>query len=156
MPVPVYHPTFMDQVLRLLRAKCRYCHHLKMSRKEVNRYLCKLRLIQHGLLGAAEEVDNIEVSQTKDEENTSGSEEESDVDSVIRRRNAFVKRIIKAAKADPWEWKREKNEAVAEARRTVVKAFMKAITTGRVRQERKTRMGLSKSWRRKRDCFGKI
>jgi DNA-directed RNA polymerase I subunit RPA1 len=103
-----------------------------MSRKEVNRYICKLRLIQQGLLSAAEEVDNIEISQAKDEENTSGSEEESAVDSVIRRRNAFVKKTIKAAKADPWEWRREKNEAVAEARRTIVKAFMKAISTGKV------------------------
>ncbi|KAG0651634.1 DNA-directed RNA polymerase I largest subunit [Hyphodiscus hymeniophilus] len=132
LPVPVYHPTFMDQILRLLRAKCVYCHQLKMSRKEVNRYQCKLRLIQHGLLGAAEEVDNIEVSQTK-EDNTSDSENsESAADSVIRRRNAFVKRNIKAAKADPWEWKREKNETVAEARRSIVKAFMKAITAGKL------------------------
>lgn len=132
MPVPVYHPIFMDQVLRLLRAKCKYCHHLKMSRKEVNRYLCKLRLIQHGLLGAAEEVENIEVSQTKDEEDVSDSGEESAVDGVIRRRNAFVKKMIKAAKADPWEWKREKNDAVAEARRNIVKTFMKVITAGKV------------------------
>lgn len=135
LPVPVYHPTFMDQLLRLLRAKCAYCHHLKLSRKEVNRYLCKLRLFQHGLLGPAQEIDNIEVSQSKDAEASGGSsesEEESAVDSVIRRRNAFVKKSIKAAKATPWEWKREKNEGVAEARRAVVKSFMKAITTGKV------------------------
>ena len=122
----------MDQVLRLLRAKCKYCHQLKMSRKEVNRYVCKLRLIQHGLLSAAEEVENIEVSQAKDEEDASGSEEESAVDNVMRRRNAFVKKMIKAAKADQWEWKHKKNEAVAEARRTIVKAFMRAITAGKL------------------------
>jgi DNA-directed RNA polymerase I subunit RPA1 len=104
-----------------------------MSRKEVNKYLCKLRLIQHGLLSAAEEIDNIEVSQTQDAgDGTSESEEESAVGSVIRRRNAFIKKAIKLAKASSWEWKREKNEGVADARRVVVKAFMKAITASRV------------------------
>lgn len=134
LPVPVYHPTFMDQLLRLLRAKCAYCHHLKLSRKEVNRYFCKLRLIQHGLLGPAEEIDNIEISQNKEAEASAGSsdsEEESAVDNVIRRRNAFVKKSIKAAKASSWEWKREKNEGVAEARRIVVKSFLKAINAGK-------------------------
>ncbi|KUJ23101.1 beta and beta-prime subunits of DNA dependent RNA-polymerase [Mollisia scopiformis] len=134
LPAPVYHPTFMDQLLRLLRSKCAYCHHLKMSRKEVNRYMCKLRLVQHGLLGAAEEIDNIEIIEKK-EDAASGEDsddgEESAMDVIIRRRNAFVKKSIKAAKATAWEWKREKNEGVAEARRTVVKAFLKAITASK-------------------------
>ncbi|TVY75599.1 DNA-directed RNA polymerase I subunit rpa1 [Lachnellula suecica] len=103
-----------------------------MSRKEVNRYSCKLRLIQHGLLGAAEEVENIEVAQPKDGGDSSSDEEaESAVDSVIRRRNAFVKKSIKAAKESPWEWQREKNEGVAEARRVVIKAFLKQITASK-------------------------
>ncbi|TAQ83929.1 hypothetical protein B7494_g7741 [Chlorociboria aeruginascens] len=127
LPVPVYHPTFMDQLLRLLRSKCVYCHRLRMSRKEINGYLCKLRLIQHGLLSAMEEIDNIEISQTQKGEDSSDSQDDSSADGVIRRRNAFVKKAIKAAKSSPWEWKREKNEGVAEARRTTVKAFMKAI-----------------------------
>lgn len=104
-----------------------------MPRQEVNRYLCKLRLLQHGLLGATEEIDNIEVMKSQD--NGSGgsdSDEDSAADTVIRRRNAFVKESVKAAKASPWEWEREKNEGVAEARRIVVKAFLKAITLGKV------------------------
>ena len=122
----------MDQLLRLLRAKCAYCNHLKISRKEVNKYRCKLRLIQHGLLSAAEDVENIVESKTEETgDGNNLSEEESVADSVIRRRNAFVKKAIKSAKASSWEWKREKNEGVAEARRVVVKAFMKAITANR-------------------------
>ncbi|PBP23235.1 beta and beta-prime subunits of DNA dependent RNA-polymerase [Diplocarpon rosae] len=134
LPVPVYHPTFMDQLLRLLQSKCNYCHSFRMSRKEVNRYLCKLRLIQHGLLGPAEEIDNIEISQVNGEEassRSSESEEESAPDNVIRRRNVFVKKSIKAAKTSPWDWRREKNGGVAEARRMVIKSFMKAINTGK-------------------------
>lgn len=123
----------MSQVVRLLRAKCYYCHHLKMSRKEVNRYLCKLRLIQHGLLSEAEQIDTIEVSQDKDEGNDSDdSEGEPTTDAIIRQRNAFVKRAIKAAKGSSWEWKREKNEGVAEARRFVVKDFLKNINAGKI------------------------
>jgi DNA-directed RNA polymerase I subunit RPA1 len=122
----------MDQALRLLRAKCAYCHHFKMSRKDINGYLCKLRLIQHGLLSAAKDIDNIEVSNTQEKESSSDSEEESAVDIVMRRRNAFVRASIKASKANPWEWKGEKNEGVADARRTVVKSFLKAITVGKV------------------------
>ncbi|CCU82237.1 DNA-directed RNA polymerase I [Blumeria hordei DH14] len=133
LPVPLYHPIFMDQVLRLLRAKCAYCHHLKMSRKEVNRYLCKLRLLQHGLIVAAEELDNIDVALGKKdgEAAISESEEYSPEETVIRRRNQFVKKSVKAAKINPWEWKREKNEAVADVRRTLVKNFFKDITAGR-------------------------
>jgi DNA-directed RNA polymerase I subunit RPA1 len=123
----------MDQLLRLLRAKCTYCHYLKMSRKEVNRYLCKLRLLQQGLLGAAEDIDHIEVTQSQDAgDGSSESEEESADDNVIRRRNSFVKKTIKASRATPWAWEREKNEGVAEARRVVIKAFLKSITTGKV------------------------
>lgn len=133
LPVPVYHPTFFDQVLRLLRSKCVYCHHLKMSRKEVNRYICKLRLIQHGLLNAAEEIDNIEISQDKSasDDDSGRSEEESAVDKIIQRRNHFVKRAIKAARTSPWEWDTEKNEGVAQARRNVVKDFLKSIVAGK-------------------------
>jgi DNA-directed RNA polymerase I subunit RPA1 len=132
LPVPVYHPTFMGQLLRLLRGKCKYCHHLRMSRKEVNRYLCKLRLVQHGLVSAAEEIDNIDVAPKQDfGDGSSESDEESVADSVIRRRNTFVRKAIKVAKEYSWDRKREKNEAVADARREIVKAFMKSIAGGK-------------------------
>ena len=91
--------------------------------------MCKLRLIQHGLLDAAEEIDNIEVSvdQGAEASGSDSEEEESAIDVVIRRRNAFTKQQIKAAKNDPWDWSKEKNEGVADARRDVVKAFLKLI-----------------------------
>ncbi|RDW85717.1 DNA-directed RNA polymerase subunit [Coleophoma crateriformis] len=152
LPVPVYHPTFMDQLLRLVRSKCVYCHHLKLARKQVNRYLCKLRLIQHGLLVAAEEIDNIEVSQSKVGEEKSGgegsdSEEESDADAVIRRRSAFVKQQIKEARSAAWEWSKEKHEGVAEARRMIIKDFMKNITVGKSCQNCQ---GISPTYRKDR------
>ncbi|RKF71919.1 DNA-directed RNA polymerase I subunit rpa1 [Golovinomyces cichoracearum] len=132
LPVPLYHPVLMDQLLRLLRAKCAYCHHLKMSRNDVNRYLSKLKLIQNGLLHLVEDIDNIEaLLQTKKVGAESDSDRESSVESVIRRRNQFVKKSIKSARKNQWNWSTEKNEGVAEMRRSVVKNFLKSITTGR-------------------------
>lgn len=74
-------------------------------------------------------MDNIEVSMNKgaEESGSDSEEEESAVDVVIRRRNAFVKQSIKAARNEPWNWNQEKNEGVADARREVVKAFLKLI-----------------------------
>ena len=131
LPVPVYHPTFMEQALRLLRAQCGYCHHLKLSKKETHRYLCKLRLLQYGLLAAAEDIDSIEVLKGEEEGSASASDEESAIEITICKRNAFVKRCIKFARIAPWEWKCEKNEGVAETRRLVIRDFMKAITMGK-------------------------
>ncbi|KFY46066.1 hypothetical protein V494_00630 [Pseudogymnoascus sp. VKM F-4513 (FW-928)] len=136
LPVPVYHPTFMDQLLRLLRAKCGYCHHFKMSRKDVNLYYCKLRLIQAGLLSASEEVDNIDLVAKKaaaveQEDESSDSGEDNEVETTIKQRLTFVKKAIREAKATPWDWKLEKNEGVAEARREVIKNFLKSITVSK-------------------------
>ncbi|KAI6249121.1 DNA-directed RNA polymerase I subunit rpa1 [Erysiphe necator] len=133
LPVPLYHPIFMDQLLRLLRAKCAYCHYLKISRKEVNRYQCKLKLVQHGLLSAVEEVDNIDIISNK--KNNKGSENESDEDSqvasVIRRRNLFVKKCIRESGNNLFDWMKEKNEGVMEARRVLIKGFFKDIVSSR-------------------------
>ncbi|KAI0591603.1 DNA-directed RNA polymerase [Pyrenophora tritici-repentis] len=49
LPVPVYHLTFMDQLLRLLRGTCAYCHHTKLARTTINEFVSKLRLIRCGL-----------------------------------------------------------------------------------------------------------
>lgn len=149
----------MDQLLRLLRAKCVYCHHFKMSRKDVNLYLCKLRLIQHGLLGAAQELDNIDLVAKKaaavEVEAAASSDSDSDdnngVSATIRQRLAFVKKAIKEARAAHWEWSREKNEGVAEARREVIKSFLKSITVSRICSNCK---GISPGFRK--DRFVKI
>ena len=146
----------MDQALRLLRAQCIYCHHFRMTRQEINRYHCKLRLIQHGLLSAADEVDNIDLVAKKavatEAENASDdSDEEDGVNATIRQRLAFVKKAIKDAKEAPWEWNREKNEGVADARREVIKAFMKEISK---KSRCATCKGISPSYRK--DRFVKI
>ncbi|MCJ1357129.1 MAG: hypothetical protein MMC33_007125 [Icmadophila ericetorum] len=139
LPVPVYHPTFMDQLLRLLRAQCVYCHHLKLIPQEVNRYACKLRLIRFGLLEEAEELENI---QTKDNSATgnvpngsemdvdeTSNEDEAAPQQIIRRRTEFVNQAIKDAGGKGYlaAVARQKIEAVSGIRRAVVKEFLAAV-----------------------------
>ena len=132
----------MDQLLRLLRAKCAYCSHLKLHPAEVNRFSCKLKLIRYGLLKEAEDLEEIQLkSKTiktaggggSDEEPESGESEEEDADSLIKRRNDFVKRSIKnAGGRKRRSLEVEKVEAVSEERRAVIKEFLGVVTKGRV------------------------
>ena len=129
----------MDQLLRLLRAQCVYCHHLKLIPQEVNRYACKLRLIRFGLLEEAEELENI---QTKDNSATgnvpngsemdvdeTSNEDEAAPQQIIRRRTEFVNQAIKDAGGKGYlaAVARQKIEAVSGIRRAVVKEFLAAV-----------------------------
>ncbi|GAB7360844.1 hypothetical protein MBLNU230_g0830t1 [Neophaeotheca triangularis] len=137
LPVHCYHPTFLDQVLRLLRATCIYCNRLKMSRVAVNRFVCKLKLLRWGLLKACEDLDDIHVSSKtnsggggagggSDAESIS-DEDESDANDLIQKREAFVNKTIKAAKADG-SATAAKTEATTSVRKAVISEFMGAIT----------------------------
>ncbi|KAJ9118268.1 hypothetical protein QFC22_004179 [Naganishia vaughanmartiniae] len=50
LPVPVYHPLFMNQAYGLLRSICMYCHKFKMPEIVLKKYIARLRLLDHGLL----------------------------------------------------------------------------------------------------------
>jgi len=107
-----------------------------MSRRDVNLYLCKLRLIQHGLLGAAEELENISDSTQhsaalEGDPDSQEPEDGTSAENIINRRHEYVRRSLKEAEKARWNWNREKNEGVAEARREVIKSFLKAITMGK-------------------------
>ena len=130
----------MDQALRLLRAKCAYCSHLKLPAVEINRFVCKLRLLQYGLIQESQEIENIHLAKKQPTDvaamgtDSSGDEdEESDPDVLVERRNEFVKRAIKQAGGKMFmkEIAGDKVEAAAEERRTVIKEFLSVITTGR-------------------------
>ncbi|KZF25200.1 DNA-directed RNA polymeras-like protein I subunit [Xylona heveae TC161] len=163
LPVPVYHPMFMDQLLRLLRAKCVYCHHFKLARIEVHRFCCKLKLIRHGLLNEAEELENISLvpkgsktsrNQDGGDIEAAGSDSEGeDAESLMRRRNEFVRSCIKQAIGGirKSKWVGEKTEAVAEERRIVSKEFLATITKGK---KCSNCQGVSPSYRK--DRYSKI
>ena len=108
MPVPCYHPTFMDQVLRLLRSCCIYCGKLKMSRIHVNRYICKLKLVKYGLVKELAELDDLTVQVLNKGKTAAASESEDDDDdetlgdgkALIDARERFVKRSIARAREE--------------------------------------------------------
>ncbi|KAH7119114.1 DNA-directed RNA polymerase-like protein I subunit [Dendryphion nanum] len=129
LPVPVYHLTFMDQLLRLLRGACHYCHHFRLSRTRTHEFVCKLRLIRAGLVEEAQNIDDsinlFAKSKRGAADNDSDSEKE--VDDAIDQRNEYVKRAMKRAGVS----KRtigEKNESTTDARRQVIKEFLSEIT----------------------------
>ncbi|OLN92167.1 DNA-directed RNA polymerase I subunit [Colletotrichum chlorophyti] len=139
LPVPVYHPIFLDQVLRLLRSQCVYCKGFRMRHREINRYSCKLRLLQHGLLHEAHLVDAIgeELKGLAlpdvpvDYESEAEEEGKSTVDNVIGAREAFVRQSLKAHKLSLGEVRKGKHEGSIEMRRELIKDFMTQITKPR-------------------------
>lgn len=139
LPTPVYHPVFFDQMYRLLRSTCVYCHHLRLSRQEINLYTCKLRLIDAGLI---HESDGIElVGSTKTQRSDHGLStatdvgdvvedlEEEDTETIIRKRNKYVLKAIKMNRRVGLS--STQIMAVAQARRALVHAFLKDMIGGR-------------------------
>lgn len=127
---------YMDQVLRLLRAQCVYCHRLRMPRLEINRYACMLKLLQFGLVAEAETIRDMQQTGKAGRKNKGEgeditmidamSEEEEDPEDFMDRRNAFVRKSIRRFLARKEEIGPAglKSPAAAEARRALVKEFM--------------------------------
>ncbi|KAF2102253.1 beta and beta-prime subunits of DNA dependent RNA-polymerase [Rhizodiscina lignyota] len=165
LPVHVYHPNYMDQTLRLLNAQCIYCHRFRLSRVEANRFACKLRLLRHGLLNEAEQVDDLHLLGTFEKRykaagaptlalaEESSSDSDNDRDTVIEKRHTFVQRAIKLAGREGRraDLSSEKVEAIGQARRTVIKEFLWKISQVR---NCKSCQGISPKYRK--DRFAKI
>ncbi|KAL8734969.1 MAG: hypothetical protein Q9181_003001 [Wetmoreana brouardii] len=166
LPVPVYHVTYMNQLLILLRAKCEFCGHLKLNRVETNRFTCKLRLIHHGLLNESQQLENIRptaklhrdrvANGVDGDENTDEEEEEeeeSEITDLQQKRDEFVKHAIKNVNRERGTdgGTMEKVEAIAEERRIIVKSFLTAILKPKVCGQCQ---GVSRTFRR--DRFSKI
>ncbi|KAK3386921.1 hypothetical protein B0H63DRAFT_430722 [Podospora didyma] len=142
LPVPVYHPVFMDQVYRLLRAQCVYCHRFRMPRREIHRYACMLRLLQVGLLHEAQMVDSFADSEFGEEiydfrlqdvptvDHDEAEEEGNTVqDNTIRAREAYVRRVLQQHKStiNLGDIRQGKHEGASEMRRALVKQFLADI-----------------------------
>lgn len=105
-----------------------------MSRVQINTYVCKLRLLQYGLVDEAGVIDSMGTGKTdkkklKDEGSDSEDEDEED---LIERRNTYVKKCIREAQASgrlKSLMAGAKNPIATEQRRTVVKEFFKDIVS---------------------------
>jgi len=155
LPTPVYHPTFMDQCLRLLRAKCVFCHRLKTPRTEIHRYRCKLLLVDAGLLKEATEVDDIRGSPNDENANHTAevcSDAESDegfeTKEIERLREEFVQSHLKRVKAGAI--RQQSLEILVETRRGMIAEFFANIKQAKC----STCGGISPGYRK--DRFVKI
>ncbi|KAG0126700.1 hypothetical protein HOY82DRAFT_491376 [Tuber indicum] len=127
LPVPVYHPLFFDQMLKMLRSSCLYCFHFRMAKAEVNRFECKLKLIQYGLLVEAAELDDIHPNTRGEEEGEEGEFSGStEMEAFYAKREKFVakaiRRHLRSGGLDEG-----KVMSVAEERRKLVKEFLSTI-----------------------------
>ncbi|KAJ7094564.1 hypothetical protein B0H15DRAFT_830038 [Mycena belliarum] len=61
LPAPVFHPLFMGNMFNLLRDTCLFCHRFKISRPVLAKYVAKFRLLERGLLDAAQGVDELQI-----------------------------------------------------------------------------------------------
>ncbi|KAL2127035.1 hypothetical protein VTI74DRAFT_11438 [Chaetomium olivicolor] len=139
LPVPVYHPVFMDQAYRLLRAQCVYCYRFRLPRHEIHRYICILRLLQVGLIREAQMIDSFSVSELGEQlrnlrladvptvELDEAEEEGNNVhDSSMRTREAYVRQVLRdhRLKVNIGDIRKGKHEGAAEMRRAIIKEFL--------------------------------
>ncbi|KAF2823082.1 DNA-directed RNA polymeras-like protein I subunit [Ophiobolus disseminans] len=151
LPVPVYHLTFIDQLLRLLRGKCVYCHHFRLARVTINEFVSRLRLIRCGLVQEANEMhEHIDLQKGKtSKRNAEDSESDDDNEDIIGQRNNYVKRCMKRAGISKRDARsmREKNDTISDARRQVLKEFYAQVVAGR---NCKNCQGISPTYRKDR------
>lgn len=144
LPIPVYNPLFFSQMYILLRSACLYCYSFRLKALEVHRYVCKLRLLQHGLITECKAIDDlrlansdgdsenendeaIEVNKISDSSGIHTDKEKTskinDAD-LIRRRNKYVSNAIANAVSSSTG---QKTAAVLEERRHLIHEFMKLL-----------------------------
>ncbi|CAK5262993.1 unnamed protein product [Mycena citricolor] len=158
LPAPVFHPLFMGNMFNLFRDTCLFCHQFKMGRTILAKYVAKFRLLEHGLLDAAQGVDDIHLRvstraaapKEKKTKAKKGKSKKSDEDSsddeaggrivtvpgespaaFIKRLNMYVMLHLKRAS----DSKRDnyKDGLVYRARKELIAEFLKASSLSKCR-----------------------
>ena len=132
----------MPHLITLLNSKCAYCRHLKLHPGETHRIICKLRLVEYGLVEEADALDSITLEKEAKKIdgvygriNEEGPEAEDpgdkdDSEELKRRRNDHVKLAIEkdGERRRLENMERTKVESVAESRRSIIKELFAACT----------------------------
>ncbi|KAF8631582.1 hypothetical protein AX15_002332 [Amanita polypyramis BW_CC] len=146
LPVPVFHPLFMVHMYELLRGTCLFCHRFKMSRVVLCKYVAKLRLLERGLLEAAQGVDELRLvtqRRSKVAKNRGGNSDDEDAlneredveteetevpgeteDDFMRRINLYV--AVHLTRAPSSKRDDYKDVLVYQARKSIFNEFLKA------------------------------
>lgn len=119
-----------------MKGQCIYCHRFRLSRLQINGYVCKLKLLQYGLVEEAVVVGEMEIQKGKG--NKAGSDdddEDEDDEDLIARRNAYVRKCIAKVpveiKAQQYHLQGKKSPVAAEKRRELVREFLKEVTAAK-------------------------
>ncbi|KAL9951314.1 hypothetical protein ACROYT_G043957 [Oculina patagonica] len=59
LPLPVYHPLFFKELLKILRSSCFKCGDLLFSRTVKHVFVCQMKVLDYGLIAATEELQQI-------------------------------------------------------------------------------------------------
>lgn len=127
-----------------------------MRRADLALYKCKLQLLQFGLLDEAKYIDDI-TAKTKNIADIDPVDSEDDsadtahMEKVIIMREKYTEQAIRKHKLATVDIRKGKHEGASEARREVIKAFLKDMVKNRICQ---TCKGISPNYRK--DRFVKI
>ncbi|KAI8067394.1 hypothetical protein BDF21DRAFT_496279 [Thamnidium elegans] len=134
VPIPAYNPMFFDNLYAILRSKCVYCHHFRISRAVMKRLTAQLTLLQHGLIREAQALDEIyfnsKKANKKDEENLEDRMEEtslvlSSAEDYIDYIDEFVKTSLADTESRKYSAKDYKVTVINDVRKKVMGEFMR-------------------------------
>ncbi|KAF8915824.1 hypothetical protein CPB85DRAFT_1559900 [Mucidula mucida] len=128
LPAPVFHPLFMVNAYNLFRGVCMFCHRFKMSRSQLAKYAAKLRLLDYGLLGAAQGIDDLSDYRWDDKADNDMQVDEDESqeteDEFLSRVDKYVNIHLNSASSS----KRDnyKDNLVYQARKDLISEFLKS------------------------------
>ncbi|OBZ87405.1 DNA-directed RNA polymerase I subunit rpa1 [Choanephora cucurbitarum] len=135
VPIPAYNPMFFDNLYAILRAKCVYCHHFRISRAVMKRFSGQLKLLQHGLIREAQALDEVyfdqkKVKKEKEDETLEDKMEEdsllmSNAEEYIDYIDNFVKSSLADEEARRFAADNYKITVINEVRKKVMADFMR-------------------------------
>lgn len=137
LPVPCYHPQYIDTTLRLLRAKCAYCHRFKAPPNFLSQTISALQLLQYGLVDDYQNIQSMHLGgkrpkrpRTDDivEDILEADEEEDIGDLIDRRARAVDKAIRRARKKGQIDTQALiRNPVAIASRKSVIAGFLKDV-----------------------------
>ncbi|KII94929.1 hypothetical protein PLICRDRAFT_169633 [Plicaturopsis crispa FD-325 SS-3] len=126
LPAPVFHPLFIVNMFNILRATCMYCHRFKMERSVLSKFIAKFRLLEHGLLDAAQTLDDMQrrVYNHKGDADSDNEAVDETVTAWEQRLHLYV--ALQLSRASGSKRDHYKDTLVYQARKDLIIDFLKA------------------------------
>lgn len=127
LSLPVYNPLTFPQLFQLLRLTCLYCHKLRMSATRVALYWGKLKLLQHGLLMEAMDLEQWHLHQEiEDVEDPTSVVNKTSEDEQVRRIHVHVNKLVQSSSTTVNKSSgSSKSGLTSEYRRKLINEFLK-------------------------------